>query len=299
MKKYIVIDIGGTAIKYGLVDEEGKIIEKHEMKTEAHRGGETILNKVIDLVATYTSKLKHLECGGVAISTAGMVDTKNGAIAYASDLIPSYTGINFKKNIREKFDLPCQVENDVNCAGLAEYRSGSAKASKIMVMLTIGTGIGGCAIIEGKVLEGVGGSAMEVGYMRIGDERFENLASTRILLENIARRKGEDVSKINGKMIFDFAKNGDVICLEEIDKMCEYLAQGLANIAYVLNPDTIVLGGGIMAQGEFLRERIEKPLEKFLQKPIFDKIRLEFAYHKNTAGMMGAFYNFKNKEGLC
>lgn len=299
MKKYIVIDIGGTAIKYGLVDEEGKIIEKHEIKTEAHRGGEAILKKVIDLVATYTSKLKPLECGGVAISTAGMVDTKNGSIAYASDLIPAYTGINFKKNIREKFALPCQVENDVNCAGLAEYRSGSAKASKIMVMLTIGTGIGGCAIIEGKVLEGVGGSAMEVGYMRIGEERFENLASTRILLENIARRKGEDVSKINGKMIFDLAKNGDVICLEEIDKMCEYLAQGLANIAYVLNPDTIVLGGGIMAQGEFLRERIEKPLEKFLQKPIFDKLRLEFAYHKNTAGMMGAFYNFKIKEGLC
>ena len=179
MKKYISIDIGGTFIKYGLISEDGAIIENHEMPTQAQKGGEEILNKVLKIIENYT---KNHQIEGVAISTAGMVDRENGSIRYASDLIPNYTGINFKKTIREKFGLNSSVENDVNCAGLAEYTSGAGKDSKIALILTIGTGIGGCAVINGEVYQGVSGSALEVGYMKINNGTFQSLGSAKSLV---------------------------------------------------------------------------------------------------------------------
>lgn len=293
MKQYISIDIGGTFIKYGLINENGKILEKHELATEASKGGKQILEKILKIVGDYK---ESNEVEGVAISTAGMVDTKNGSIRYASELIPGYTGINFKEPIKEKFDLPCYVENDVNCAGLAEYKSGAGKSSEIALILTIGTGIGGCAIINGEVYHGVSGSAMEIGYMNMQNSTFETLASAKTLVEKVADLKVENVEDWNGKKIFDLAKGGDEICIKSIDEMCEVLARGIANIVYVLNPDTIILGGGIMAQGEYLYEKIDKNLEKYLQKPLYDAISLKFASNQNAAGMLGAFYNFKNQK---
>lgn len=293
MKQYISIDIGGTFIKYGLINENGEILEKHELATEANKGGEQILEKTLKIVENY--KENH-QVEGVAISTAGMVDTKNGSIRYASELIPGYTGINFKEPIKEKFDLPCYVENDVNCAGLAEYKSGAGKNSEIALILTIGTGIGGCAIINGEVYHGISGSAMEIGYMNMQNSTFETLASAKTLVEKVADLKVENVEDWNGKKIFDLAKGGDEICIKAIDEMCEVLARGIANIVYVLNPDTIILGGGIMAQGEYLYEKIDKNLEKYLQKPLYDAISLKFASNQNAAGMLGAFYNFKNQK---
>ncbi|WP_296143236.1 ROK family protein [uncultured Anaerococcus sp.] len=292
MKKYISIDIGGTFIKYGLINENGEILEKHELVTEANKGGEQILEKTLKIVGDY--KNNH-QVEGVAISTAGMVDTKNGSIRYASELIPGYTGINFKDPIKEKFDLPCYVENDVNCAGLAEYKSGAGKDSEVALIFTIGTGIGGCAIINGEVYHGVSGSAMEIGYMNMQNSTFETLASAKTLVEKVADLKDENVEDWDGKKVFDLAKNGDEICIKAIDEMCEVLAIGISNMVYVLNPDTVILGGGIMAQGEYLYEKIDKNLEKYLEKPLYDAVSLKFASQQNAAGMLGAFYNFKNK----
>lgn len=293
MKNYISIDIGGTFIKYGLINENGEILEKNELATEASKGGEQILAKVLKIVETYHSK-EPVE--GVAISTAGMVDSKKGAIRYASDLIPGYTGINFKDPIKEKFDLPCTVENDVNCAGLAEYKTGAGKNSKIALILTIGTGIGGCAIINGEVYHGISGSAMEVGYMRVKNSTFETLGSAKALVEKVAKLKGEAKENWDGKKVFECAKNGDDDCIRAIDEMCDILALGIANISYVLNPDTVILGGGIMAQEDYLYPKIDKKLKDYLEKPLYDVIRLKFASNQNAAGMLGAFYNFKNQN---
>lgn len=293
MKKYISIDIGGTFIKYGLINENGEILEKNELATEANKGGEQILAKVLKIVETYHTK-EPVE--GVAISTAGMVDSKKGAIRYASDLIPAYTGINFKDPIKEKFNLPCSVENDVNCAGLAEYKTGAGKNSKIALILTIGTGIGGCAIINGEVYHGISGSAMEVGYMRVKDSTFETLGSAKALVEKVAKLNGEEKENWDGKKVFECAKNGDDDCIGAIDEMCDILALGIANISYVLNPDTVILGGGIMAQEDYLYPKIDKKLKEHLEKPLYDVIRLKFASNQNAAGMLGAFYNFQNQN---
>lgn len=293
MKNYISIDIGGTFIKYGLINENGEILEKNELATEASKGGEQILAKVLKIVETYHTK-EPVE--GVAISTAGMVDSKKGAIRYASDLIPAYIGINFKDPIKEKFNLPCSVENDVNCAGLAEYKTGAGKNSKIALILTIGTGIGGCAIINGEVYHGISGSAMEVGYMRVKNSTFETLGSAKALVEKVAELKGEAKENWDGKKVFECAKNGDDDCIRAIDEMCDILALGIANISYVLNPDTVILGGGIMAQEDYLYPKIDKKLKEHLEKPLYDVIRLKFASNQNAAGMLGAFYNFQNQN---
>lgn len=291
MKKYVSIDIGGTAIKSGVIDEEGIILTRGERKTEAEKGGPEILKKAVDIVKEYQ---KEYDISGVCISTAGMVDTKKGEIFYAAPLIPNYAGTKFKKTMEEIFQLPCEVENDVNCAGLAEYTSGAAKGSRVVLCLTIGTGIGGSILIDGEVFHGYSNSACEVGYMHMLGSDFQTLGASSILCKKVAAGKGEPKEEWNGIRIFEEAKKGDEDCQKAIDEMADVLGRGIANICYVINPQTVVLGGGIMAQEEYLKPRIQKALEKYLVSDIAKKTVLTMAKHKNDAGMLGAFYHFRN-----
>lgn len=293
MNKYICIDIGGTAIKYGLIGENAEIILKESIKTEAKKGGPEILKKVIRIVEDLINRTQET-ISGICISTAGMVDTKKGAIFYSAPLIPNYAGIQFKKTLEEKFHIPCEVENDVNCAGLAECRSGAAQGSSVALVLTIGTGIGGCIVLDGKVFHGFSNSACEVGYMHMGSSDFQTLGAASILTKKVAEWKGESQEKWDGYHIFEAAKKGDKICLLAIDEMTDILGKGIANICYVINPEIVVLGGGIMAQEEFLKERIECALKKYLVSSIEEQTKITFAKYQNDAGMLGAFYHFCN-----
>ena len=209
MKRYISIDIGGTAIKYGIIGEDAKIMLKKSMPTAAGKGGPAILDKVIGIVNEML--VSHSEIAGICISTAGMVDTETGSIFYSAPLIPNYAGTQFKKILEEKFQIPCEVENDVNCAGLAEYKNGAAKGSKVALVLTIGTGIGGCILLEGKVFHGFSNSACEVGYMHMDDSDFQTLGAASILTKKVAERKNEIEDKWDGYHIFEEAKKGDQI----------------------------------------------------------------------------------------
>lgn len=291
MNKYISIDIGGTAIKYGLIDEMGNILERHEMPTESEKGGRQILGKVVEIVEGFC---KAGEAAGICISTAGMVDTKKGEIFYSGPLIPDYAGIQYKKVMEEHFKVPCEVENDVNCAGIAESVSGAAKGSKISVILTIGTGIGGSMIVDGEVFHGFSGSALEVGYMNIPGGVFQDLGAASILTKKAAMRKGEDASEWNGYRVFEEAKQGDEVCIQVIDEMADVLGIGIANICCVVNPEVVVLGGGIMAQEEYLLGRIDRAVDKYLLPGIRKHTRIAIAKHRNDAGMLGAFYHFMN-----
>ena len=290
MKNYVSIDIGGTAIKFGLLDESGNILCSSQMPTEAEKGGPAIVEKAIGIVNRYT---KDTAISGICISTAGMVDVEKGEIFYAAPLIPHYTGTCFKQIMENTFHVPCEVENDVNCAGLAEYISGASQGSMVSLMLTIGTGIGGCAIIHGKVFRGFSGSACEVGYMHMHDSDFQTLGAASILTKKVAAWKNQPEKDWNGYRIFEEAKHGDALCMRAIDEMVDVLGEGIANICYVLNPDTVVLGGGIMAQEAYLRDRIQQSLNRWLIPSMAAKTKLAFAVHQNHAGMLGAFYHFQ------
>lgn len=289
MNKYICIDIGGTSIKYGIIDKKGKIILKDQMDTEAYKGGQNILEKIKLIVKKYK---EDFDIKGICISTAGMVDPIEGKIVYASNLIPNYIGVEIKKELEKEFNLRCEVENDVNCAGLGEVWLGSAKGCKSCVCLTIGTGIGGCIILNNSVLHGHSNSAGEVGYMNMNGGEFQKLAATSALVRNVAKRKNINKEDINGKIIFDLAKKGDSICIEEIDRVVDLLALGISNIVYVINPEVVVLGGGIMAQREYLKDKIENALKTKLIESVYNNTRLEFAKGDNEAGMIGALFNF-------
>lgn len=289
MKFYVSIDIGGTSIKYGILDENIKFITSGEIATEAQKGGKNILEKVINIVSEYK---KEYTLSGVCISTAGMVDCEKGEIIHASDLIPNYTGTQIKKTLEDIFSIPCEVENDVNCAGLAEYFSGSAKGASISLCLTIGTGIGGSIIINDRVFHGFSGSACEVGYMNMFKSKFEDLGATSILVKKVAKLKNCSENHIDGKLIFEMAKNNDEDCIKAIDEMVDILGIGIANICYVINPEVVVLGGGIMAQKDYLYDKIRLSLDKYLIPTISSKTKLEFAKNQNKAGMLGAYYNF-------
>lgn len=293
MKKYISIDIGGTAIKYGVINENAEILSRGERATEAYRGGASVLAKAMDIASELAGT--H-EISGICISTAGMVDTKKGEIFYSAPLIPDYAGTGFKEAMEKAYGIPCEVENDVNCAGLAEYISGAAKGSGIALMLTIGTGIGGCIVAGGKVFHGFSNSACEVGYMHMDGSDFQTLGAASSMTKKVAEWKREPAEMWNGYRIFEEAKTGDGICNRAINEMTDVLGKGIANICYVINPEVVVLGGGIMAQEEFLREKIESALAKYLVPSIAANTRIAFAKHKNDAGMLGAFYHFMGRR---
>ena len=240
MKQYICIDIGGTEIKHGVLDENEKFLAKGKVPTEAFKGGPALLKKVMGIAADY---LKDRKTEGICVSTAGMVDVEKGEIFYAAPLIPEYAGTKIKASMEAEFGLPCEVENDVNCAGLAEAVSGAAAGAQSALCLTVGTGIGGCIIIGGRVYHGWSGSACEVGYMHMDGSDFQTLGAASILVKRVAAAKGEPEAQWNGYRIFQLAGEGDSICVEAIDQMCDCLGKGISNICYVLNPQIVVLGG--------------------------------------------------------
>lgn len=294
MKEYICIDIGGTSIKYGMIQEDGIFLTTSEMPTEAMKyGGSGIMKKVKKIIEEFKKDYKP---EGICISTAGMVDCEEGKITYAAPLIPNYTGTEIKKTLEQCFLMPCEVENDVNCAGLAEHYAGAAKGSKISLCLTIGTGIGGAILLDGQVFHGFSGSACEVGYMHLSGGAFQDLAASSVLVKKVTKWKGAREGSLDGKDVFERAKNGDMDCIRAIDEMIDVLGMGISNICYVINPEVVVLGGGIMAQREYLEGRIRQSLKHYLLPNIAEKTRLEFAKNQNQAGMLGAFYHFKNRH---
>lgn len=293
MNYYVSIDIGGTSIKYGLLKEDGEIVQKADMDTEAAKGGRELQNKVFHIIRAYRARYP---LSGVCISTAGMVDCEKGEVFFSGELIPEYQGTKWKEDIEKTFSLPCEVENDVNCAGLAEYKTGAARGSRVAVCLTVGTGIGGCALIDGNVFHGCSSSAMEIGYLYAGEADFQTLGAASILSRKVAERKKDAAGSWDGVRIFEAAKAGDEICVAAIDEMCDVLGRGIADICYVLNPEVVVLGGGVMAQKEYLRPRLQAALERYLKPVICRRTRLEFAHHRNDAGMRGAFFHFMDRQ---
>lgn len=320
-KRYFALDIGGTKTKYALLGEKGEILSAYEKDTEAQKGGSFILENVKGEIHRVLAELKgnpmegaqadtkgdakaertteaKIEplLSGICISTAGMVDEIKGEIIHAGPQIPEYKGCKWKEEIERTFSIPCEVENDVKCAGLGEYSFGSGKGTSSMLCLTIGTGIGGSFILNGEVYHGTSHSAMEIGYMQIPGGMFQRMASTSALVKRVASRKGEPEELWNGKRIFEEVAKEDKICLEELDRLCDALSIGLSNLCYAFNPECIVLGGGIMEQKDILLPKIWGHLQEHLVPIVAENTRLLAASLGNRAGLLGAYVHFQNRQ---
>ena len=299
MMYYICIDIGGTSIKYGVLSEKGEIFIDGTISTKVTEKENFILSDVKKLIKNILDEYRNYEIKGICISTAGVVNPEKGEIAYAGPTIPKYTGTKIKEELEKEFSISCEVENDVNCAGLGEYWKGAGKGSNSMVCLTIGTGIGGSVILDGKLLNGIGYTAGEIGYMDVDGNYIQNIASSKYLVEKVQKEKVEKegiTDTITGVDIFELAKRGDEICIAGINEIISNLAVGVRNIIYLLNPEVIVIGGGITAQKEYLEEKIRKEVNDGMISDMFRKTRIELAQQGNQAGLLGALYNFLNKN---
>ena len=292
---YICIDIGGTDIKYGVMDVAGEFAVHGTLPTEAKTyGGPGIVRKVSDLVRE--------TCGvydvrGVAISTAGMVDPATGEIVYAlEESIPQYRGVNWKAIMSENFDLPASVENDVNCAALGELWKGAGRGASSLFAMTVGTSIGGCLIMDGRVVHGVSRSAGEIAYMRVPGGRLHERCSAAGLVSAVCCANGLPAGSIDGRFVFDLLAKGDPAAQEEVALLIDSLADAITNVVCVVNPERIVLGGGIMAQEAVLRPLLEAALLDRLPPIVDEATTIAFAATQNNAGMLGALYHFLQEQ---
>ena len=297
-KKVVCFDIGGTFVKYGMLDYEGNILAKDSFKTTVDNGQE-ILDNMCKIIEKY---MKLFKIEGISISSPGFVNTELGVIL-SGTIIEGFIGLNVKEYFKDKFNLPVEIENDANCATIAEHKLGNGKGCKNLACVTIGTGIGGGIVINNEIYHGGKFMAGEFGFMFInGTKRenpdqyiYSNYASTRVLVEKVSARLNQE---IDGKEIFLRSQMGDTICQEILDEFYDDLSLGIYNIAYILNPEKILLGGAI-SQQECLIDEIKKRMDRFeysFAKSLNEYVDIDRCKFLNDAGLVGCLCNFVNKN---
>lgn len=288
--KILAIDIGGTAIKYGITDENFNVCEFYEIPSEAKLGGDHLMLKVLSIVGTYYG---GVDC--VGISTAGQVNSEEGRIIFANESIPHYTGTEIKKMITEKYDIPVVVENDVNSAATAEAVFGSGKGSNDFLCLTYGTGVGGAVWLGGKLYTGHDFSAGEFGHIvtHTGGLRcncgnngcYEMYASTSALIRMVREGTGKELT---GREIFEPQNFHNTAIRAIIDNWIDEIVGGLSTLIFIFNPAVIILGGGIMNEDYIISEIDKRIHSKDIRS--FKTVQIKKAMLKNRAGMLGAAY---------
>ena len=283
--KIIAFDIGGTEIKYGIIENE-LIIIKGSFPTLAHLGGDSVLISIVDKINELRQN-DHFD--GVAISSAGVINVEDGLVLEATQSIPNYVGLNIKSFIESKVNLLTFVDNDVNCVALAESKFYENFES--LFFLTIGTGIGGAIVLNKKIYRGHAFSAGEIGKIMFDHQHFEAVASISSLVQ-FGILKGLHIT--NGRDLFELAKNNNLIAKSIVDNFYGQIASGLSTIIYLLNPQIIIIGGGVSAQ-ESLVDNINIKLREKLPNYYYNHVQLVSAKFKNDAGIMGAYFNFIEK----
>ena len=279
----LAIDIGGTMVKYGLISSDGEILSTDKIETEAEKGLENILNKIDNIFKRY----KENNPVGIAVSGTGQINGIIGKVIGGNPIIPNWIGTNLVKILEKKYNLPAVLENDVNCVALGEKWIGAGKDLSNFICLTIGTGIGGGIILNNQLFRGENFVAGEFGHILIKKGEFEQFASTTALIRLVKERTEKT---LNGKEIFDLEKKEIVEYQEVISEWIENLTDGLSSIVYCFNPANIILGGGVIGQGEALINRIKNSLFKKIGLQFKEKLNIIQAKLGNNAGMIGASY---------
>ncbi|MDR3230484.1 MAG: ROK family protein [Synergistaceae bacterium] len=314
-KRYLCVDIGGTAVKTGLLTGNGEILTTRE--DPAPRGAEALLSLVENVAEKFSLEISNGQLGGksdkifhggkfdvfhaLCVSTAGIVDPWRGEILPDSGTaVGDYGGLPLRAELQKRAGLPVEVENDVNCALLGESWRGAARGFRNAACITVGTGIGGAFMIDGRLYRGTRFDAMEVGHIPFFPSNWENRASTQALACACAKLAGhfptDSPPDLNGRLIVERAREGNKTALRAVDELCFYLAQGIATLFAVLAPDVFVVGGGIAQSQDLLRPRIDACLERTLAPRFREKIALRFAELGNSAGLVGALKHFMDMQ---
>lgn len=298
MRNIACFDIGGTFIKYGMVSEEGKILHKGKFESPKMDCKNTIPSKLIEKIKEMQEKY---EIYAVGISTPGNVDSKKGEVIFASDNLPGYTGAKLSEKIKSETNLNCYVENDVNAAALGELWLGAGRGKDTFVCIALGTGIGGAIVINSKVYKGIGQGAGEIGHTTIdihgekcacgGIGCYERYGSTSSLIRNYARLANIDVSEINGEEIINRVKQGESLAVKVYEEFINNVAIGIVNLVHLLDPGTVIIGGGISAQGKPFFDKVNIRFKELVMPSYRSYTKIVQAELENDAGIIGAAYN--------
>lgn len=302
----IGIDIGGTKIAGALVDESGQIVKDLRVPTPATDPA-ALVEAVVSIIQELSAGQKVL---GAGIAAAGFVDAEQANIVYAPNL--SWRNEPFKANLEAKLNIPVIIENDANAAGWAEYRYGAGRGFQHMVMLTIGTGVGGAVISDGRMLRGGFGAAGELGHLRMVPNGLpcgcgqngclesygsgtallraaRQLASSEepsgARLRELAVKKG----KLTGDDLYTAILEGDPGSTSLLRDLGDWLGQAIASLTAVVDPEIVVIGGGVSAAGDLLLEPIREAYLRCLPARGFRReLKIAAAEFVNDAGMVGA-----------
>lgn len=305
----IGIDIGGMSIKTGLVDEKGQIVVKSSIKTERNPelAVKYMAEQIEGLLKEYNISLSMID--GIGIGCPGTVSKDNGVIDFMNNV--GWVKVPIVSIFKKYFDLPVIISNDANVAVLAETLYGVASGSKNCVMFTLGTGVGGGIIIDGKLFEGTDSKGAELGHSLFiydGEQCscgrkgcLERYISASALLRQTKKAMEEnkdslmweyvqgDVANVNGLIPFECAKKGDKTAEKVISNYVAYLSEAIMGMLNVFRPDTFIIGGGISNQGDYLIDRIKSYCEKVDYGFKFSPIpKICVAKLKNDAGIIGA-----------
>ena len=305
MSKYVFgVDVGGTTVKLGLFDVEGTLIDKWEIPTHTENEGSRILPEVAESIQAKMQEkgLQKDEVAGVGLGAPGPIDSQ-GVVYNAVNL--GWKTFSIKDTLSGLLGMNVMAGNDANVAALGEMWKGGGQGHKNVVAVTLGTGVGGGIIVEGKILTGTQGAAGEIGHIHVEDNETEHcnckncgcleqytsatgivrLAKRRLAKDDMPSMIRKD--NISAKTVFDAVKEGDALAIEVAEQFGDYLGKALGVIAGVLNPEVFVIGGGVSKAGEVLFDYI---LPSFKKTCFINCQNVEFALAKlgNDAGIYGA-----------
>lgn len=281
-KKVFGVDIGGTTVKMGLFTAEGELLDKWEIATRKEDDGAHILPDIAASIKERMDRenIKPEDVAGLGISVPGPVDDK-GVVHKCVNL--GWGQFDIDEKMKEYIDLPVFAGNDANAAALGEAWKGGGKGCQNVVVVTLGTGVGGGIIVNGKILSGSHGSGGEIGHLHMNDNETEKCGCGKCgCLEQYASATGiarlakmkveadtrpssmRDARSLNAKVVFDAAKAGDELAIEVTEQFGEILGKGLANIADVINPELFVIGGGVSKAGQVVIDLVKKNYVKYV-----------------------------------
>lgn len=305
-KNYVIgIDLGGTKISGALADLDGKILSQYTISTNAIEGEQAVLGRIIEVIEKVMLKAKKTndDIKAIGIGSPGPLDARKGVIIVTPNL--PFKNFALVKPIKDKFNIPTYLDNDANVAAIGEYMLGSGKGTKNMVYITVSTGVGGGAILDGKVYRGSTSNALEIGHTTILPDgprcNCGNYGCLEALSSGtaIARQAKEAVESgietslnkyesLTSYEVFKEANTGDMVAKEILEKSFTYLGIGVANIITSFDPDMVVIGGGVSKGGQILFDLVQKEVDKRCFKTMSQHTKIAPAKLGTDAGVIGA-----------
>ena len=268
------IDIGGTAVKMGLVDEGGEVHARHEASVCFDGYRTPILTTVMREAEAFLRR-ENAQVAGIGVSATGQVDDRAGVVIGTNGKIPGYEGSRIKEEMESRFHLPVWVLNDANAAALGECFAGAARGRRHVLMLTLGTGVGGGVVLGGELY----GGARGIGCL-------EHYAATTALVRRAQEATGE--TQLNGRVIFDRAQRGNEVMLGVLSAWIDDIAAGVTGLVHIFNPEMVLIGGGVSAQEELLMKPLRQRVLSGVMPRFAEGLSVERATLGNDAGMIGA-----------